>query len=100
VTTDYRAHLLEQLACYDVPRHLRTGLLEYLSARRPTGDFLKAVLSNDLKDAALRADAFNEQRLVDIVRFLAHCAPATSWGSPAVVEAWLADPDPVPEIFE
>lgn len=99
-TADYRTHLRDHLAIYDVPNHLREGLVEYLRARRPTGAFLRAVLSNDLKDAALRADEINETRLVAIVRFLVSCAPATSWGSPAAVTAWLADASPVPEIVE
>lgn len=97
---DYRTHLRDRLTEYDLPYQLREGLVEYLSARRPTGDFLKAVLSNDLTDAALRADQVNESRLVDIVRFLSNCAPSTSWGSPANVTAWLTDASPVPELFE
>jgi hypothetical protein len=98
--TDYRTHLRVRLALYGVPNRVREGLTEYLAARRKTGDFLKAVLSNDLKDAALRADEVNERHLVDIVRFLVHTAPATSWGSPAAVKAWLKDTAPVPETFE
>jgi hypothetical protein len=97
---DYRTHLRNHLAIYAVPNHLREGLVEYLAARRPTGSFLRAVLSNDLKDAALRADDINEFRLVALVRFLVSCAPGTAWGSPEAVTAWLADPSPAPEIFE
>jgi hypothetical protein len=100
MTTDYRTHLRNRLSEYVVPYRLREGLVEYLAARRPTGDFLKAVLSNDLQDAALRADAVSEHYLVPLVRVLVHCAPANAWGSPAIVTAWLADPAPVPEIFE
>lgn len=97
---DYRTHLRNHLALYDVPNHLREGLVEYLAARRETGSFLKAVLSNDLEGAAMRADGVREFRLVDLVRFLVRCAPRTAWGSPAAVTAWLADPSPVPEIVE
>jgi hypothetical protein len=100
MTTDYRWHLRDRLVFFDVPVRLHDGLVEYLATRRPTGDFLKAVLSNNLQEAALRADNVNECRLVDIVRFLVSCAPATSWGSPAAVTAWLAETEPVPEIFE
>lgn len=97
---DYRTHLRNHLVLYDIPNTLREGLVEYLAARRPTGAFLRAVLSNDLKDAALRADEWSASRLVAIVWFLNRCAPATAWGSPAAVATWLRDPAPAPEIFE
>lgn len=100
MTQAYRTHLRDQLFRYGVPHRLREGLVEYLTARRPTGDFLKAVLSNDLTDAALRADEVSGIHLVPIVKFLAHCAPAEAWGSGEAITAWLADPNPVPEIFE
>ena len=100
MTLDYRTHLRDRLVRYGVPHHLREGLVEYLSARRPTGAFLAAVLANDLRDAALRADEHSEIRLVALVRFLNHAAPADAWGSRAAVAAWLADPNPAPEMVE
>ena len=36
-----------------VPFHLREGLHEYIRMGRPTGDFLKAFLSNDLMSASV-----------------------------------------------
>lgn len=98
--SDYRAHLRQRLVESQVPDGLHAGLVEYFAARRPVGGFLTAVLSNDLRDAAARADDVNAPRLTDLVRFLFNYCPAPAWGSPEAVEAWLADPDPVPEIFE
>jgi hypothetical protein len=98
--TTYRAHLRRRLIEGQVPETLHDGLIEYFAARRPTGSFLEAVLMNDLTQAVSRADPMNRCCLAEIVLFLFNYAPSPAWGSPAAVEAWLADPAPVPEIFE
>jgi hypothetical protein len=97
---DYRAHLRRRLRENDVPESLYSGLIEYFAARRPTGSFLRAVLENDLREAATRADPINRFVLADIVEFLNAYVPSTAWGSPAAVEAWLAGTSSVPEPFE
>lgn len=96
----YRAHLRQRLVDSNVPESLHAGLVEYFAARRPTGGFLRAVLENDLREAAVRADPFNRAWLADIVLFLNNYVPSPAWGSPAAVDAWLADPAPVPEVYE
>lgn len=96
----YRDHLRGRLYRFDVPVSLHSGLIEYLAARRPTGGFLRAVLMNDLKEAATRADVYNAPALALIVKFLCNVAPSPAWGSPANVAAWLTDPTPAPELFE
>jgi len=98
--TDYRAHLRQRLVENAVPDTLHDGLVEYCAARRPVGSFLTAVLANDLTDAVCRADERNFRRLKDLCRFLFNYCPAPAWGSREKVAAWLADPEPVPEIFE
>jgi hypothetical protein len=97
---DYREHLRRRLRESNVPLGLHSGLVEYFAARRPTGSFLRAVLENDLGEAALRADEVNRWHLADLVVFLHMYVSATAWGSPGAVTAWLADPEPAPEVFE
>jgi hypothetical protein len=97
---DYRTHLRRRLVESAVPHPLHEGLVEYIAARRPTGQFLRAVLENDLREACIRADEVNRFEIVNIVLFLHGYVPSPAWGSPAAVDAWLADPEPVPEIFE
>lgn len=96
----YRAHLRKRLRQCDVPISLHEGLTEYLVQRRPTGRFLESVLRNDLQGAATRADVVTRGYLFEIVCFLTNYAPATSWGSPAAVDTWLADPTDPPALFE
>jgi hypothetical protein len=98
--SDYRAHLRQRLLESNVPETLHSGLVEYFAARRPTGGFLRAVLENDLREACVRADDVNRWHVADLVVFLNNYAPSPAWGSPAAVDAWLADPAPVPEIYE
>jgi hypothetical protein len=97
---DYRTHLRQRLEDAEVPRGLHTGLVEYFAARRPTGSFLQACLENDFGQACLRADVENRFALYELALFLFSYVPAPAWGSPEKVAAWLADPSPVPEIFE
>jgi hypothetical protein len=68
---------------------LMPGLQRYFDQRVRPGDFLCAVLKNDLAEACGRADRINAPLLPAIVAWLNMHAPATSWGSAAVVEAWL-----------
>jgi hypothetical protein len=58
--------------------------------RGPTGDFVTAVLENDLHNAVGRADHKSLAALPSIVAWVYNEMPATSWGSPAKVAAWRA----------
>jgi hypothetical protein len=98
--TDYRAHLRQRLRESGVPTSLQEGLLEYFAARRPTGGFLRACLENNYTEACMRADDVNRFYLFDVATFLVSYVPSPAWGSEAAVDAWLADPTPVPEVYE
>lgn len=73
-----------------VPAHLRAGVLRYLVDHVRPGQFLSAVLRNDLADAVLRGDDQSLAGLRDLVLFLHNHAPAQSHGSEANFDAWLA----------
>lgn len=55
----------------------------------PTGGFLSAVLSNDLREAIARADEHNIMTLRQIVTYIYMKLPGPCWGSEARVDAWL-----------
>jgi len=74
-----------------VPRHTAEGLRRYVAERLQPGDFLTAVLSNDLAEAVARADSENAAALADIVRVLWNGLPAAAWGSRRKVNAWLKE---------
>lgn len=72
-----------------VPEHIRGGLCRYINEGVPAGDFLTAVLSNDLREALGRADDINRAMLFATVSWL-HCeAPSRCWGNPDRVKLWV-----------
>lgn len=76
------------MAVAGVPNHLRARLCRWKHAGVRTGDFLRAVLENDLRGAVRRADDDSAAALANIVRWLYLEAPGNCWGSPVLVAAW------------
>lgn len=70
------------------------SLTRYSQDRRPTGQFLEAVLANDLNDAVSRADDESVLLLRQIMQFVYCRLPGNAWGSREKVRAWLAAPRP------
>jgi hypothetical protein len=56
--------------------------------------FLRAVLENNLKEAAVRADDEAQACLVDIVLFIYNELPSICWGLPENVSAWITGSNP------
>ena len=74
---------------YDrIPEHCRDSLKLYVEHGVPTGNFLHAVLSNDLVRAFALADHINEVRMKAYAAFLYNEAPRGCWGSPEAVKNW------------
>jgi len=65
------------------------SLRRYVDDGCPTGDFLEAVLSNDLFDACGRADADNLITLAEIVAWIYNEAPSTCHGSRQRYADWI-----------
>ena len=68
---------------------MHDGYILYLLHGYQPGDFLTAVLRNDLREACGRADDMNARALMQHVRFLYNCAPASCWGSREQVRDWM-----------
>lgn len=73
----------------NIPFHCREGAEAYILTGRRTGDFLTAVFSNNLVEAAGRADDVNQRSLFQYASLL-YNAPAACWGSLEEVKAWTA----------
>jgi len=68
---------------------------------RPTGHFIAAVLSNDLREAIGRADEQALDNLPHIVAYIFNDCPSSCWGSPQKVRdyaKWIAKPENQAEI--
>lgn len=72
-----------------IPRDTKAGIDRYVDGGVPTGSFLRAVLSNDLFEATMKADADNQLALADICQYIRHYTPHTCYGSPEAVANWI-----------
>ena len=75
----------------EIPTNVKESLQRYAKQRIPTGDFLRAVLENDLMEAVGRADDFNRYRLFDICSYVYNEMPMSCHGSKEDVKNWLAE---------
>jgi len=79
-----------------IPDYMQGGLIRYFNERIPTGDFLRAVLENDLMAAFMFADQTNKHSMHHYVMWLYNYAPGRAsgiWGSPEAVSNWLNGSD-------
>ena len=93
---DETNELLDSLAKFRymglaVPAHLHNGLANYVANHQSVGDFLTAVLENNLSGAVGRADEASWRGLGAVVSWLYNEPPSGCWGSPERVKAWLAN---------
>ena len=82
-----------------VPEHTVKALANWVFDGVPTGNFLRAVMDNNLFEACLRADGVNILALKQIVEFIVHYMPCKSHGLtgfekwrdewPKIREEWL-----------
>lgn len=74
-----------------VPARMMKGLILYARDHIRPGDFLCAIISNNLSEAVGRADEENLHNLPAFIGWLYNEAPSRCWGSPERMEAWLAE---------
>lgn len=72
-----------------VPEPLKESLEAYQTQGRPTGDFLRAVLENDLFQAVHRADPHNLRILPAIAAHVHETLPTDCYGTKDKVADWL-----------
>jgi hypothetical protein len=67
------------------------GIKNYVEHGIPPGDFLRAFLENDLKEAFFRADDENQKAMFEIVKYCYNEIPHICWGSPEKVRNWIEE---------
>lgn len=75
---------------YEIPDRMMGAITRYIEHGVQPGDFLTAVLDNNLLEAIGRADEDNMANLPAYVGYFHNEAPSPCWGSPAKRRAWLA----------
>jgi hypothetical protein len=73
---------------YLVRPDIRDALVAYATTGRYLGDFLTAVLENNLRRACMYADDYNSTSLHAIVAYCYNELPGSCWGSAEKVTAW------------
>jgi len=71
-----------------LPEHIRGGMKRYIEEGLIPGDFLQAVICNNLKLSVQRADDVNIKRMLDIVSFMYWEVPMSAWGSYEKMIEW------------
>jgi len=71
-----------------IPHHMRDSLLRWVLDGRLPGDFLQAVISNNLRDAVSRADAANLPLLGVYSQWFYNVAPWGCHGDRRVLTEW------------
>lgn len=73
-----------------IPERMMEGVLLYVEKGVVPGDFLVAVIQNNLKEAVGRADTENMRNLPAFVGYFYNETPLACWGSKEKMEAWVA----------
>lgn len=93
---DYYFRSFEEPTYAKIPERMREALLRYvLSGIRP-GDFLTAVICNNLRAAVMGADDENIHLLREYLWWLYNIAPSACHGSPEKFENWVQAHAPQP----
>ena len=75
----------------EIPEYMMDALTRYIEKGIPPGDFLTAVLTNDLYEAISRSDDTNLHCIPAYVGYLYNEAPSQCWGSKAKMDKWIDD---------
>jgi hypothetical protein len=73
-----------------IPDRMMGGIERYINDHVPPGEFLQAVICNDLREAVGRADDENMSNLPAYVAYFYNEAPGTCWGSMDAMKQWLS----------
>ena len=72
-----------------IPEHMQEALRRYVIDRVMPGDFLQAVITNDLRGSFARADDENAKLVGLYVRWFHNIPPASCSGSKQNMANWL-----------
>ena len=74
---------------FTISPHMLEAVNRYILDGDIPGDFLTAVITNDLRDAIARADDHNQVNLPAYIAYLNNEAPGQCWGSREKMNAWI-----------
>jgi hypothetical protein len=72
-----------------IPKRMMPAIRRYIDNHKRPGDFLQAIICNDLKGAVWNADDENMDLLPHYVQYFYWKAPSECWGSEEAMEKWI-----------
>lgn len=73
---------------FTIPAHMMPALLRWTQNGEVPGDFLQAVIRNDLRAAVSHADNENAANLPAYLGWFYNEAPCGCWGAPGCLTEW------------
>lgn len=78
----------KSLTSAGIPDYMHEGIIAYVNEGILPGSFLRAVISNNLKEAVLYADNKNAKLIANYVRWFYNNPPGNCWGSEEEMYEW------------
>ena len=72
-----------------IPERMMPGIRLYVEHGIPPGDFLSAVIQNNLSEAVGRADTENLKNIPAFIAYFYNECPGNCWGSPEKMKSWM-----------
>ncbi len=73
---------------HGIPEHMHDAIIRFYENGFSPGDFLSAVIDNDLREAIGRADSTNIERLKNYFMWFCNHAPSGTWGFSGATSKW------------
>ena len=74
---------------FSIPERMMGAIDRYVKHGIEPGDFLSAIICNDLRGACGRADDENLRNIPAYVAYFYNEAPSLCWGSEEKMQAWM-----------
>ncbi len=78
-----------KLGEFYIPKRMMGGISRYINQGVLPGEFLQAVICNDLREACGKADDENIANLPAYVAYFYNEVPANCWGSRKTMQEWV-----------
>lgn len=83
------SELTQSLRDCGIPERMQGGIIRYIVNYIKPGDFLCAVITNNLKETFGKADEENQGIIRNYVNWFHNYAPGPCWGSEGKMMKWL-----------
>lgn len=87
-SSEWEVRLTKCLEASRIPKRMHGGIIRYIINSTRPGDFLCAIITNNLKVAFATADDENQDIIKDYIQWFYNHAPGPCWGSEKAMSNW------------